>query len=393
MSLSSRDLCLAAWRSLAATPARSGLTALGVFLGAAAVSATLQVAAISRAIIANRLAAQEAPQITASARSEGRHAVSSADLELLVEQVPGLEAASGSAFFKRGAALYGDRRVDLWVEAVSSQHLQTSGRQLQAGRFFSVAERDRLQAIAVVDEYLREQLFGEQPALNQQILVAGVPYTVIGVMESKLRSADSELRGEMLVPLSYYRALSGRQTLGWFQLRLAQLADLPQTEQAVETWLAARFPDAEISTSNNVMAIRDQQRTLRLASRSLLAVGIVALAIAGVGIANITLATVWERTGEIGLRRAVGARQRDILLQFVLEAVLVGTVGATTAVVSVTGLTRLVASHFELPYQFAVRDVVLTLSAALLVGVSASALPAYQASQIAPARALRDVRR
>jgi putative ABC transport system permease protein len=124
-------------------------------------------------------------------------------------------------------------------------------------------------------------------------------------------------------------------------------------------------------------------------SKALLVVGAIALIVGGVGIANITIASVIERTPEIGLRRAVGATQLDILLQFILEAAILSFVGGSIAIVTVHGATVVVAQQFELPYEFENRTAILALSSAILVGVGAGFFPALRASQLDPVKALK----
>ncbi|WP_375474582.1 ABC transporter permease [uncultured Nostoc sp.] len=126
-----------------------------------------------------------------------------------------------------------------------------------------------------------------------------------------------------------------------------------------------------------------------MASQGLTAVGAITLLVGGVGIANIMIASVNERTAEIGLRRAVGATQREIMLQFILEAVLLSLIGGTAALGVVHGLTVVITDTFNLPYKFDSKIAVLAVGSALLVGVGASLLPAVRASQIDPVKALR----
>jgi putative ABC transport system permease protein len=153
--------------------------------------------------------------------------------------------------------------------------------------------------------------------------------------------------------------------------------------------LKQHFTGSDFYAGNNVEEILKQKETLELASRGLTAVGIISLLIGGVGIANITIAAVIERTSEIGLRRAIGAKRRDILLQFILEAVILSLVGGTAAIATVHGLTVVVADTFKLPYKFETSTAALSLSSALLVGVGAGFLPALRASQLDPVKALR----
>ena len=124
-------------------------------------------------------------------------------------------------------------------------------------------------------------------------------------------------------------------------------------------------------------------------SKALLVVGAIALIVGGVGIANITIASVIERTPEIGLRRAVGATQLDILLQFILEAAILSLIGGTIAIITVHGATVVVAKQFKLPYKFENRTAILALSSAILVGVGAGFFPALRASQLDPVKALK----
>jgi putative ABC transport system permease protein len=121
----------------------------------------------------------------------------------------------------------------------------------------------------------------------------------------------------------------------------------------------------------------------------LTAVGVISLLVGGVGIANIMIAAVTERTSEIGLRRAVGATRQEILIQFVLESAILSVMSGAIAIVVVHGGTRFVANTFDLPYQFEVRTATFALGAAVTVGIGASIVPAIQASKLDPVTALR----
>ncbi|MGB3495683.1 MAG: FtsX-like permease family protein, partial [Elainellaceae cyanobacterium] len=140
---------------------------------------------------------------------------------------------------------------------------------------------------------------------------------------------------------------------------------------------------------NNVEDILEQQATLRLASRALTAVGAISLLVGGVGIANIMVASVAERTSEIGLRRAIGATQQEIMVQFILEAVLLSMIGGVGAIATVHALASTVAQQFELPYEFEAEIAAIAISSAVVVGIGSSFFPALQASQLDPVLALR----
>ncbi len=388
MGLAFFDLLALTCDSLRGNPLRSALTTVGVFMGVAAVSATLQVGNISRAVIEEQLAKREAPQVSAWMWG-GERSLRLEDLEFFKQRLAGARALSGSAWVDYGEVVFQSQQAELSMEAVSSEYLLTSGRLILQGRFFNAADFANYRPVALVDEFLAEQLFQGQNPVNQRIYVVGRPYIVVGVMETKLERKDQKPRGKLLVPMSIYSALTGRRDINGFEIRPYQLEDMQKIEEQVKQLLSQRFPDADVFVRSNAKDILEQRQTLKLASQGLLAVGAIALLVGGVGIANITIAAVMERTPEIGLRRAIGATQADIMLQFILEAAILSLIGGTAAIACVHGLTLAVADTFKLPYKFDSNTATLALGSALLVGVGAGFLPALRASQLDPVKALR----
>jgi putative ABC transport system permease protein len=359
-------------------------------MGVAAVSATLQVSAISRALIEQQLAKREAPQISVFLWQAKGQEPKLEDLELLRQQLQGWQAISASNYAPQFySAVFQDRQADLPTLAVSEDFFLSSGRRILAGRPFTAADFANYRAVVVIDDFLAEQLFRGQDPIGQLIFSSETAFLVVGVMETKLRFEGAKPKGELLMPISTYSAMTGSRGIESISIRPKDLKDMKQMEVRVKQLLNQRFPGTELYVRNNVQEILRQKETFELASRGLTAVGIISLLIGGVGIANITIASIIERTPEIGLRRAIGAKRRDILLQFILEAALLSVLGGTVAIATVHGLTTVVANTFKLPYKFDSSTAALCLSAALLVGVSACFLPALQASQLDPVKALR----
>ncbi|MDB9510740.1 ABC transporter permease [Kamptonema animale CS-326] len=390
MSLSPIDLLRLTCLSLSGNILRSVLTTVGVFMGVAAVSATLQVGSISRAVIAKQLAEREAPQLSIYVWDE-EGGLKLEDMEFLRQRLKGIQAISTSNWFgfNGNKVVFQAEEAEPSMNAVSQDYLLTSGRQLMAGRFFSPTDFADYRPVVVIDELLAEKLFkGDGEPVNKRIYSGNLPYIIVGVMESK-QPSYGEPKGEMLVSMSVYKAMTGSQRIQEILVRPYNLKDIKGMEKQAKKVLKQRFPKAEIYVSNNVKKILDQQETLELSSRGLLAVGVISLLVGGIGIANITIAAVTERTPEIGLRRAIGATQHDIMLQFILEAVILSLVGGIAAIVTVHGLTTVVADVFKLPYKFDSHTAALALGSALAVGVGAGFLPALRASQLDPVKALR----
>jgi len=389
MSLSPLDLIALTCNSLRSNLLRSGLTSLGVFMGVAAVSATLQVGSISRAVIAEQLAQREAPQVFIGLWGVRDKEPKLEDMEFLRQQLEGWQAISAINWIGSSQTLFQGEEAEPFMLAVSPDYLLTTGRRVLLGRPFTAADFDNYRPVVVIDQFLADKLFKGQEPIGQLIFSEQRPFLVVGVIETKFNSDGDEPKGNLLLPLSTYSAMTGSQRIDSISVRPNNLKDMKNLEEQAKQLLKQHFTGSDFYAGNNVEEILKQKETLELASRGLTAVGIISLLIGGVGIANITIAAVIERTSEIGLRRAIGAKRRDILLQFILEAVILSLVGGTAAIATVHGLTVVVADTFKLPYKFESRTAALSLSSALLVGVGAGFLPALRASQLDPVKALR----
>ncbi|MEY3866926.1 MAG: hypothetical protein RLZZ338_817 [Cyanobacteriota bacterium] len=393
MSLSLFDLLNITCNSLMGNPLRSTLTTVGVFMGVAAVNATLQVSNISSAVISEQLAKRDAPQVLLYPHWDSVSGESAQlrmeDLEFLQGRLSGLQAISTVNWAGEPQTVFQTQQANPnpIMMAVSQDFLLTSGRRLLAGRFFTPADFENFRPVVVIDQFLADKLFQKADPIGERIYVDRRPYVVVGVLPTK--TSEEKPTGLLLIPISVYASLTGYRNIYNIRMRPYNMKYLDILKKQAEELLQQRFPGKKFGTYTNVEDIVEQQKTLEMVSQALLAVGIIALLVGGVGIANISIASVMERTKEIGLRRAIGARQQDILLQFILEAVLLSLLGGISAIGAVHGLTVVVAETFKLPYKFEVTTAALSLGSAILVGVGAGFLPALRASQIDPVKALQ----
>ncbi|MGK7904235.1 MAG: ABC transporter permease [Hormoscilla sp.] len=382
MSISPLDILVLTWDSLRSNPLRSALTGVGVFMGVAAVSATLQVGSISRATIAQQLGRREVPHVGIWS---GRLKLE--DIEFLQQRLRGVRAIGGSRWIGSVPTIFKEQQANPQAIAVSADILQTLGRKLLQGRFFNSYDYEKYRSVVAIDLFLAEKLFQGGEAIDRRIYVRGRPYVVVGVVQTRVD--DEEPQGMVMMPLSIHSAMTGKLNINSIALRPEKPEELEELRDEVEKLLKQRLRGQYFWIGTNIDDILEQQSTLELISKALAGVGAIALVVGGVGIANITIATVMERRSEIGLRLAIGARRQDILLQFILEAVLLSLLGGTAAIATVHGLTIIVADRFNLPYQFDVQVAGLSLGSAILVGVGAGFFPALQASRLDPVKALR----
>ncbi|MCB8766413.1 ABC transporter permease [Planktothrix agardhii 1029] len=393
MGLSILSLIRLSCSSLLGNPVRSFLSGIGVFMGVAAVSATLQVENISRAVIKQQLDERDAPQIemyaTWSPITKDRAKVSLEDLKLLQKQLKGLKSISASNWMGTLSVSFQNEQANPYSFATTIDFLNTLGRKLIAGRSFNYSDFETYQPVVIIDQFLADKLFGSIDPLGKTIYINFRPYVVVGVVVTKPLWNGQEPTGIVYLPMAIYSAVTGQKEIDSLLLRPSKIENLdPMGEQAKKI-LEKRFSGYKFDFGKTSGDILERQKTLDSVSKALLVVGAISLIVGGVGIANITIASVIERTPEIGLRRAVGATQLDIMLQFILEAAILSFIGGTIAIITVHGATILVAKQFKLPYQFNNKTAALALSSAILVGVGAGFFPALRASQLDPVKALR----
>ena len=392
MGLSILSLIRLSCSSLLGNPVRSFLSGIGVFMGVAAVSATLQVENISRAVIKQQLDERDAPQIEIyggwNSIIKDRAKVSLEDLKVLQKQLKGLKSISAGNSMGSRSVSFQNEQANPYSLATTIDFLNTLGRKLIAGRPFNSTDFETYQPVVIIDQFLADKLFKSIDPVGKTIYIDFRPYVVVGVVVTKSFWGE-EPQGIVFIPIAIYSAITGQKEIDSLLLRPSKIENLDPMGKQAKKILEKRFSGYKFSFWKTSEDILERQKTLDSVSKALLVVGAISLIVGGVGIANITIASVIERTPEIGLRRAVGATQLDIMLQFILEAAILSFIGGTIAIITVHGATILVAKQFKLPYQFNNKTAALALSSAILVGVGAGFFPALRASQLDPVKALR----
>jgi putative ABC transport system permease protein len=394
MGIAIKDLLRLTWKSLSSDFIRSGLTTLGVFMGVAAVNATLNIQSITTAQLAQKLAQRDRPFVEPYLSSESGipPTLGEADQQALKKNISLIRSISQISY------LYGLQSVqfeaqtlkDLNVQSVSLNYLDTTGRRMLQGRFFNQADFDQYRPVAIVDQKLATSLFQGKKPLQQALFVGGNRLLVVGVTESKSRWSSDKSPGTLWITEPYATSLQASFGYSSLQISAHHLEDINPLKQKLEKALQVRYPQATIYLSDNAKDLLKEKETQEIAGRALTGVGLIALAIGGIGIANITIASVIERTKEIGIRRAIGATRGEIILQLMLEAVVLSLVGGISAIAVVHGLTAWATSVvISAPYQFSIANTAFAIAAALLVGVSSSFFPALYANKIDIVKALR----
>jgi putative ABC transport system permease protein len=400
MALSPLDLLMSTTKDLSGNLVRSGLTTLGIFMGVAAVNATLNINDISRTQIEQKLAARDNPYVfTRIFNPAGgsfrpvQDLPTEDDLSAMQREIADILSISRVAriFVRSGVHHEGKVADDAEISGVSENYQRTTGRRIVRGRFFELNDFKEYLPVAIIDQALVDQFFQDADPIGQGIDVGGTRFTIVGVTETKESLYSDKPTGEVWVTTNYGNALSGGYIFQTAQIALRQLDRYQSAQEQIEQFLSQRYPTLQVYVYGNAEDLYKEDQQQKSSSRILLVVGVLALVIGGVGIANITVASVMERTREIGLRRAIGATDLEVMAQFIMEAVILSIVGGVGAIATVHILTQTATATIftDAPYSFQMENAALSMGAAFVVGVGASFLPALRITRIDVVDALR----
>ncbi len=308
-------------------------------------------------------------------------------------------------------ARYGEQSLDARVVGVTPSYFQVNRLQLARGRFIESTDMESRANVCVIGEAVAKELFPGQNAIGKSILISSQHFfRVIGVLNYRTPSAGigsslaaQDLNYDIVVPLSSDRSRIGdvlyKREQGSFsrqRLELSQITievegrhQVKSTAEAIESLLAVNHPDRDYSITIPLDLIEQAQATQRIFNVVLGATAAISLLVGGIGIMNIMLASVSERTREIGIRRALGAKQIDIIVQFLVETAVLSIVGTCIGLAAGIAAPALVAYVSGMKTVITGASLVIASVVSLCVGVLSGIYPARQAAKLDPIEALR----
>jgi len=390
------------FQALQANKFRSFLTALGLVIGNASVILVVTISLTSRDYILDQI--QRIGSNLIYAQYEGGNNLASpdsaadyvkiADVEAVRRQLgPRIVAATGVMnSFDRMRVDTGEK--DVAIVGADQYYPQVRNLELLSGRFFDQADVDQRHHVALLMEQLSQRLFGgPTAAVGQTIKLHGLQFTVIGTFKERTDSFGlSELNGNnMLIPISSLRLFAPIERIDPMYIQAKTAADVIPLTKAVQAVIESRHrAGARYRVENLAGILAAASRIASVLTVVLMMVSALALIISGIGIMNIMLVTVTERTREIGLRMAVGAARRDVLEQFLAEAIMISLTGGTAGIligVAIPLVVRFLEPDFAIP--ISPLSIAVAFSVSLIVGLIFGLLPANRAARLNPTEALR----
>jgi putative ABC transport system permease protein len=399
-----------ALRALAANTLRSILTMLGIIIGVAAVitmiavgnGATERVQAQMKGLGSNIMLVIPGGVTQGGVRlgAQTGQGLTEEDAYAIAREVPEVQVAAPSS--RTGAQVVaGNTNWSTSILGTTNDYLEAREWPLSDGRSFDAADLQGSAKVAVVGQTVARELFGDSDPLDQVIRVKKVPVTIIGVLARKGQNAMGQDQDDVvLVPISTYRnriqgGASGKlRRIGSISVKVREGQSMKVAEDNIKDLLRQRFKvqpggDDPFSVRNLTEILQAQEASSRVMTLLLAAVAGISLIIGGIGIMNIMLVSVTERTREIGLRMALGARGRDILAQFLIEAVTLSLIGGAIGVGLGAVATWATERFAGWQVSMTPASILLAVGFSVFVGVFFGFYPARRASRLLPIQALR----
>jgi putative ABC transport system permease protein len=399
-----KNLIKVAFKSIIKNKMRTLLTMLGIIIGVAAVIVMVAIGKGAEQRIQNQIASMGTNLIMVfpgSMQQRGVHMGSDQGAQLTLDDVDKLKKNSTlleavSPVVRTGVQVIGGSGN--WSTSVwggSEEYLNIRDWKMSSGDFFSATDVRAQNKVCVIGQTIVKNLFVNEDPVGQQIRLRNVPFKIIGVLKERGQSSFGQDQDDVIIaPYStvYYR-LSGQPHINQILARAASLEQMDQAQAEITTIMreSHRIPeggDDDFTVRNQTDIASTAQETTQVLTILLASIASISLLVGGIGIMNIMLVSVTERTHEIGIRMAIGARSRDILVQFLIEAIVLSLSGGLIGVIIGFGATYVVHLATGWNTVIAPANVLLSFGFAGAVGVFFGYYPARKAAALNPIEAL-----
>ncbi|MFX3634081.1 MAG: ABC transporter permease [Candidatus Pristimantibacillus sp.] len=383
-------------KSVLSNKLRTILSMLGILIGVATVIALVAMGKASSNEVAEQVSSLGSPN-SLSVTITGRGTVTSLSVDEALE-LGELDNVSGVApvTSTNAYAKYQRTQVSVSVEGITTEYENVKEFPIQDGRYIAAPDITNKTRVALVGTQTAKDLFedeGEEPAeaVGKKIMINGYNFTIVGLLESKGDSLTGSNDEKILIPITTAQKVFQTSGVSTINLTVADTKYMDATVTSVEALLYEKFRQNE--NAYRVMNQQDAMETLNSVNetmnRQLIYVAAISLIVGGIGIMNIMLVSVTERTREIGIRKSLGAKKRDILFQFLVEAVCISGLGGLLGIVLGYIASYMIGMVMHTETEVPANTVLLSFAFSAFVGVVFGYLPANKAASLRPVDALR----
>ncbi len=399
---------LMALRAIAGNKIRSFLTMLGVIIGVMSVTVLIAIGQGTTASVTESISAMGTNLLTVTIRTRsvgmgmpgmgGRNSRQSSGgkgtVILKLDEILALEeqesvahvspTVSGSLTVKAGSV-----NTSASVLGVLPAYAQIINQGVQAGRYIIDADVDNRSAVCVIGPDLAQDLFGNTNVVGNTVHVNGRRFRIVGVLESKGSSMGTSADESLILPFTLAQRMLESTSISSIYLSAADSGSVETAQEAVENFLYKKYKnDSSYSVMNQTQMLETASETSATLSLMLGGVAGISLLVGGIGIMNIMLVSVTERTREIGIRKAIGAKRRSILMQFLIESVVISGLGGVLGLALGYGLMGVLETYMGMTLSASPAVAQLAIGFSMAVGVIFGLYPANKASKLRPIEAL-----
>lgn len=401
-------------KALLTNKVRSFLTMLGIIIGVASVIVIISVGAGAQSLILGQIESIGSNTISVTPGKSDDSGPPTSVLGIVVtslslDDLNSIERAKGDIGISAltayvngvGTVSFQNNSYDTNLEGVTEGYLDTEGGNLSEGRFFTEEENDSLAKVVVLGSTVKDELFGDSTAVGQRVKINRQIFNIIGVLEERGQVAFSNYDDKVLLPLkTMQKNIAGIDYLNMITIKPEESADVDLAIEEIEIILRANHGildqsgDSDDFSARSLTELLDLIKSITDALKYFLALMAgLSLVVGGIGIMNIMLISVNERTREIGVRKAIGASNKNIVAQFLLESVFLTLIGGIIGIVLgvvVSWLISVIMVSLDYDWAFIVGplSVLLAVSISALVGLVFGIYPAKRASKLEPVEAL-----
>lgn len=399
--------------SLLINKTRSFLTMLGIIIGVSAVVIIMSVGAGAQSFILSNLKSLGTNLIgvmPGHSEEEGMTAMMGYSVRTLKYEdavalknktrVPNLVAVTG---YTKGAGtvVWESNSYDTNLNGVMASYLEVENGNVEKGRFFNEEEEKNFSRIAVLGSVVKKELFGDSDAVGEKIKIKNQSFLVIGVMEERGTIAMQDYDDQIFLPIKTTQKLLGVNNMGLIRGKVDFDQNIDKTILDIEATLREQHDIRDASGKNDDFTVRSATQMLDVITTItdslkyfLAMMAAISLLVGGVGIMNIMLISVTERTREIGLRKAIGANNKNILSQFLFESITITSLGGIIGIVVgaiISFLISLAVNYMDYDWEFiiSISSIVVAILVSALVGIIFGIYPAKKASKLDPVQALK----
>lgn len=373
---------------------RSFLTMLGIIIGIAAVIILVSVMNGLTSMVTSTFEEIGVETITVTVTPRATRSVSPEEMYEFIDENPDLFGAASPTVTLSGTlktSSSGSDSISARATGVNEDYIDIKEQEISFGRFIQYLDCEREEKVCVVGSYQALYFFNSASgALNQYMKINGEPYKIVGVLEETENSSQSSADNCVYIPYTVAAKKSVNSVISNYTVKANSKGVVTQATERLEAFMEKKIGDSNYYTVTSMLSIIEQlDEMLNTMGMVLVAIAGISLLVGGIGIMNIMLVSVTERTREIGIRKSLGAKQKNIMTQFVMEAGTVSCIGGVIGIILGSSLSLVSGNLLNMDVRPSVEAIIVAFAVSVGIGIAFGFLPAKKAAQLNPIDALR----